>query len=255
MSNTSIIYGIHAVTSAINNDGDNIVRLIYVSSRRDKRIEALLESAKTNGIIPERTDKYLLDALCGSSRHQSIACEYKAATSRGENELFNNLKNRSQPWLLLVLDGVQDPHNLGACLRTANAAGVDAVIAPKDRASGITPVVRKVAAGAANQALFYQVTNLKRTLNELQRQGLWVIGTTDKAEQDYTAIDYTGSVAIILGAEEKGMRRLTREACDELVTIPMLGSVSSLNVSVATGICLFEVLRQRRLRIKAPYTN
>ncbi|MCB1757024.1 MAG: 23S rRNA (guanosine(2251)-2'-O)-methyltransferase RlmB, partial [Gammaproteobacteria bacterium] len=228
------------------NDRSNILRVIVDGSRKDKRFSELAETTRSAGIRLEFADKKTLDKLTSGARHQSVVAEYRPALVHGEDALLDALSVEGRNWLILVLDGVQDPHNLGACLRTADAAGVDAVIVPKDRAVGITPVVRKVAAGAADRVPFYQVTNLRRTLERLQQQGVWVMGTDDQAERLYTEIDYAGPVAIVMGAEGKGLRRLTRELCDELVVIPMAGSVSSLNVSVATGICLYEAVRQRQ---------
>lgn len=243
-----LIFGIHSVSSALTHDAENVIRVVYDRARNDKRTDELIALANSLHIKVETADKRGLDKLTDGARHQSVIAECKASKPRGEDELFMDLDQRKKPWLILVLDGVQDPHNLGACLRTADAAGVDAVIAPRDRAAGITPVVRKVAAGAASSVPFYQVVNVKRTLTDLQQAGVWITGTADQVEKSYSDVDYTGSVAIVMGAEEKGMRRLTRELCDELVTLPMAGSVSSLNVSVATGICLYEVVRQRRLK-------
>ncbi|MDO6461412.1 23S rRNA (guanosine(2251)-2'-O)-methyltransferase RlmB [Granulosicoccaceae sp. 1_MG-2023] len=242
---SSVIFGLHAVGSALKNDANNIRRLLVEKRRQDKRLTELLALAGQKGVQVEEVSKQALDRFTGGARHQSVAADYVLAEVPGEAQLLEDLEARERPWLLLVLDGVQDPHNLGACLRTADAAGVDAVICPRDRATGLTPVVMKVAAGAAGRVPFYQVTNLRRTLEALQQAGVWLIGTSDKASDDYAAIDYTTPVAIVMGSEGKGIRRLTAEACDSLVRIPMAGEVSSLNVSVATGVLLFEVVRQR----------
>ena len=240
------IFGLHAVDSILESDPQNVVRLLYDTGRHDKRLEGLLKKAKSCGLQVEAVEKRTLDKISHGARHQSVIAEYRQPKTPGEDELLKHLANINGPLFLLVLDGVQDPHNLGAVLRTADAAGVHAVITPRDRAVGITPVVRKVAAGAAGRVPFFQLTNLKRTLSALQNDGLWIIGTADEATGVYTSVDYNGSIALVMGAEERGMRRLTRELCDELVAIPMAGSVSSLNVSVAAGICLFEVVRQRQ---------
>ncbi len=245
MSKDNIIFGLHAVLSAIKNDGRHVKRIFFDPSRKDRRLEDAITTARNNRITTDPITKEKLDKLCGGGRHQSIACEYKVSKVRNENDLLAYLQTCEQPWLILVLDGITDPHNSGACLRTADAAGVHAVIAPKNRAVGITPVVRKVAVGAADYVSFFQITNLKRTLEQLQQQGLWVIGTSDTSKLVYTEVDYTSSIAIVMGAEGKGIRRLTETLCDQSVSLPMAGSVSSLNVSVATGICLFEVVRQR----------
>ena len=247
MSAKSLLFGLHAVHSAINNDPGRVLKIYFAMSRKDKRLQELLEDAESEGIVALAVDKKDLDKLSGGARHQSIVCEYKNQQARNESELVSHLQSRPQPWTILVLDGVTDPHNLGACLRSADAAGVDAVIAPKDRAVGLTPVVAKVAAGAAESVDFFQVTNLKRTLETIQKEGVWVIGTSDKATaHNYTDVDYTSSIAIVMGAEGSGIRRLTEKTCDQLVSLPMAGTVSSLNVSVATGVCLFEIVRQRR---------
>lgn len=242
---SSVIFGFHAVSSALKNDAGNIRRLLVERSRQDKRLTELLSLAGRHGVRVEEVNRQALDRFTGGAKHQSVAADYVLAELPGEGQLMNDLAVRPGPWLLLVLDGVQDPHNLGACLRSADAAGVDAVICPKDRATGLTPVVMKVAAGAAGRVPLYQVTNLRRTLASLQEAGVWLIGTSDKADQSWTEVDYTSPVAIVMGSEGKGIRRLTAEACDTLVSIPMAGEVSSLNVSVATGVMLFEVVRQR----------
>ncbi|MBS0395808.1 MAG: 23S rRNA (guanosine(2251)-2'-O)-methyltransferase RlmB, partial [Proteobacteria bacterium] len=183
--------------------------------------------------------------LAGGGVHQGVVARVAPLAPLAEDELLMRLGGGTRPPLLLVLDGVQDPHNLGACLRTADGAGVDAVIVPRDRASGLTAVVRKVAAGAAETVPFTQVTNLARFLRALKEQGVWVVGADGEAEALHTAADLTGPVALVLGAEGTGMRRLTREQCDLVVRLPMLGAVESLNVSVAAGVLLYEVLRQR----------
>ena len=240
------IFGLHAVESIVESDPQNTIRLLFDKARHDKRLDVLLQKAKNAGLRLEAVEKRTLDKISNGARHQSVIAEYLQPKTLGEDELFQHLQAIEGPLFLLVLDGVQDPHNLGACLRTADAAGVHAVITPRDRAVGITPVVRKVAAGAAGRVPFFQLTNLKRTLSALQKDGLWIIGTADEAAGDYTSVDYKSSIALVMGAEERGLRRLTRELCDELVAIPMAGSVSSLNVSVAAGVCLFEVVRQRK---------
>ena len=242
---SSVIFGLHAVSSALKNDAGNIRRLLVERSRQDKRLTELLSLAAKHGVRVEEVNRQALDRFTGGAKHQSVAADYVLAELPGEGPLMDDLAARSGPWLLLVLDGVQDPHNLGACLRSADAAGVDAVICPKDRATGLTPVVMKVAAGAAGRVPLYQVTNLRRTLASLQEAGVWLIGTSDKADQSWAEVDYSSPVAIVMGSEGKGIRRLTAEACDTLVSIPMAGEVSSLNVSVATGVMLFEVVRQR----------
>ncbi|MDH5473426.1 MAG: 23S rRNA (guanosine(2251)-2'-O)-methyltransferase RlmB, partial [Gammaproteobacteria bacterium] len=185
-----------------------------------------------------------LEKRCGSPKTQGIAGRYRSLTADSENSLDQLLLKDNL--LLLILDGIQDPHNLGACLRSADAAGVDAVIAPKDRATGLTPTVRKVACGAAESVPFIQVTNLARTLKQLKDAEVWIIGAAGEADTVIYDANLTGKLAIVMGAEEKGLRRLTRENCDLLVKLPMAGQVESLNVSVATGVCLFEAVRQRQ---------
>ncbi len=247
MPKKTIIFGLHAVLSAISNDKNRVKNVFFDQSRKDRRLEEVIIAAQNSRIKTEAVNKQQLDKLCGGARHQSVACEYVTAKQRNEGELLDHLQSCAQPWLILILDGITDPHNLGACLRTADAAGVDAVIAPKDRAVGITPVVSKVAAGAVDHVPFFQITNLKRTIEKLQQRGLWVIGTSDKADAAYTDVDYCSPIAFVMGAEGQGMRRLTKTLCDQFVSLPMAGKISSLNVSVATGICLFEAIRQRAL--------
>ena len=239
-----IIFGFHAVESALNNDPVNILQLLVEHSRHDKRIKQLVQKAESQGIAIDFVKKQDLEKRCSSHRTQGIAAIYKGGSAAPQVSL-DELMARDN-CLLLILDGVQDPHNLGACLRSADAAGVDAVIAPKDRAVGLTPVVRKVACGAAESVPFIQVTNLARTLSQLREEGIWVVGTAGEAESLIYDIDLKGKLALVMGAEEKGLRRLTRENCDHLIKLPMAGQVESLNVSVATGICLFEAVRQRR---------
>lgn len=237
------IFGLHAVIAALRS-GRECRRLWLQDSRRDQRLQDIVARAEAGGIAIQRVARRQLDELAGSPGHQGVVGEFGAAAH--PESLEDLLDSLDEPPFLLVLDGVQDPHNLGACLRTADAAGVHAVIAPRDRACGITPVVRKVAAGAAETVPFYMVTNLARTLRDLKARGIWLTGTAGEAERSLYEADLTGPMALVMGAEGEGMRRLTREACDHLVRLPMLGSVESLNVSVATGICLFEALRQRR---------
>lgn len=236
------IFGLHAVNAALRS-GRECVRLWLQDNRRDARLGEIETRAQKLGVPIERVSRQELDRLADDTRHQGAVGEFGQAV--GPDSLEELLDNLDQPAFLLVLDGVQDPHNLGACLRTADAAGVHAVIAPKDRACGITPVVRKVAAGAAETVPFFAVTNLARTLKDLKQRGVWLAGTTGDADQSLYQLDLTGPLAIVMGAEGEGMRRLTAESCDWLAKLPMAGSVESLNVSVATGICLFEALRQR----------
>ncbi|MEZ5581843.1 MAG: 23S rRNA (guanosine(2251)-2'-O)-methyltransferase RlmB [Candidatus Competibacteraceae bacterium] len=241
--------GLHAVTAALRNHPERLDSIRVERRRRDARMRALLEEAQRHGVPVSLTDRQELDRLSAQTRHQGVIARYAGAVEqvRGERDLAELLATVQGPPLLLILDGVQDPHNLGACLRSADAAGVHAVLVPTDRAVGLTATVRKVASGAAESIPFFQVTNLARALRQLQDQGLWLIGAAGEAEQSLYDVDLTGPVALVLGAEEKGLRRLTRETCDVLVCIPMAGSVESLNVSVAAGIFLFEAVRQRHI--------
>lgn len=240
------IAGPHAVESALRNDPDNVRRVLLADGAKDGRLNKLAEAAHRAGLRTERQPRRELDRLSGGANHQGALAEYRAAKTRGEDELFAHLETIDGPPLLLVLDGVQDPHNLGACLRTADAAGVHAVVVPKDKSAGLTPAARKVSAGAADSVGLFQVTNLARTLRGLQEVGLWLVGTAGEAQHDLYQSKLQGPMALVMGAEGKGLRRLTREACDELIKIPMVGQVESLNVSVATGVCLYEIVRQRR---------
>ena len=242
-----LVYGLHAVEALLARAPERITGLWALRGRHDARIEALLEIARAAGIKIHSAEREPLDEMTDGGRHQGIVARTLAAGPLDEAGLQDLVTALTVPPLLLVLDGVQDPHNLGACLRSADAAGVHAVIAPNDRAAGLTPTARKVASGAAENIPFAQVTNLARTLRWLQDFGIWIVGAAGEAEQTVYELDLRGPLAIVLGAEEKGMRRLTRECCDHLVRIPMAGTVSSLNVSVATGVLLFEALRQRSL--------
>ncbi|HDP88647.1 MAG TPA: 23S rRNA (guanosine(2251)-2'-O)-methyltransferase RlmB [Thioalkalivibrio sp.] len=244
MSRESRVFGLHAVTAALRNDPENVTRLLVDRGRHDRRLKEVLELAREHGVRVEQVDARQLEREAGSDRHQGVVARYQAPEALGEEALDDILATHPQP-LLLVLDSVTDPHNLGACLRTADAAGVAAVIVPRDKAVGLTPTVRKVACGAAESVPFIQVTNLARTLDSLKQQGLWVIGAAGEGAAELYDVDFTGGCVLVMGAEGSGMRRLTREHCDHLVRIPMRGQVESLNVSVATGICLYEALRQR----------
>ena len=238
-----IIFGFHAVESVMNNDPANILQLLVEHKRHDKRLGEIIARAESQGIAIEYLKAADLEKQCQSRKTQGVAVRYKGVGAQSEKSLDELLQKDNV--FLLILDGIQDPHNLGACLRTADAAGVDAVIAPKDRAAGITATVRKVACGAAESVPFIQVTNLARTLKQLQDAHVWIVGTAGEADTMIYDADLKGKLAIVMGAEEKGMRRLTRENCDLLVKLPMAGQVESLNVSVATGVCLFEAVRQR----------
>ncbi len=245
MNEKSLLFGIHAVHAVLSTNPKRISRLIVLKERHDAKMQSLLELAKEHQIPVEMTPRHELDRMANHENHQGLIALCKTGSVYSENDLENILDQVSGPILLLVLDGVQDPHNLGACLRSADAAGVHAVIAPKDKSVGMTPTVAKVASGAAESVPFIQVTNLARTLRFLKERNIWIYGADATAEKTLYQTDLTGSVALVLGAEGSGLRRLTREHCDVLVKIPMQGSVSSLNVSVAAGVFLFEVVRQR----------
>lgn len=240
-----VIFGIHAVTSALEHQPDRVLRIYIQKDRKDAKTNAIATLAEQHDISVEYLPKKEIDKLAHNANHQGVVAFSQQARVYDEQDLKQLLEGLKEPALLLVLDGVQDPHNLGACFRSADAAGVHAIIAPKDRAVGLTPVVSKVASGAMETVPFVQVTNLVRAMEMLKEMGVWIYGTDGEAKQSVYQADLTGSAALVLGAEGEGMRRLTREHCDVLVKIPMVGTVESLNVSVATGIVLFEALRQR----------
>ncbi|MBI2381518.1 MAG: 23S rRNA (guanosine(2251)-2'-O)-methyltransferase RlmB [Gammaproteobacteria bacterium] len=247
MSEQNLVYGLHAVEALLKNSADSVLSLMVMDGRRDERLNAVLQLAKAAGLNVAAVPKAELDKRCGGGRHQGVLALVRGeAPKLSENELGDYLANLGVPPFVLVLDGVTDPHNLGACLRTADAAGVHAVLVPKDRSASLTPVVRKVACGAAEAVPLIQVTNLARALRELKDAGLWIVGTAGEADDELYAADLRGPLALVMGAEGAGMRRLTKEHCDALVKLPMAGTVSSLNVSVATGVCLYEAVRQRR---------
>ena len=244
MSQTSFIYGFHAVIAKLRHQPEAIIEIFIDSGRQDARARDLLRHAEVQDVRVMQVDGKRLEGMAGGGRrHQGVVARVKSAIR--QVTLDDVLDTLEEPAFLLVLDGVQDPHNLGACLRVADAVGVHAVIAPKDRAVGLTQTVAKVASGAAESVPYITVTNLARTLRELKERGIWVIGTDAEASEDLYSASWPQSVAWVLGAERDGMRRLTRENCDQLVTIPMLGSVQSLNVSVAAGVCLYEGRRRR----------
>jgi len=240
-----LIYGIHAIEAALTHDPGNILELYFESDSHNARLKELSDHAREAGLKPHARDKAALDKMTGGARHQGAVARYRTPPPRSESELAALVEKAGAEALLLVLDGVTDPHNLGACLRSAEAAGVTAVVVPKDKAAGITPTVRKASAGAADRIAFFAVTNLARTLKTLKQQGVWLAGLAGDVPQVFYSLDLKGPLAIVMGSEGEGMRRLTRESCDFLAKIPMRGSVESLNVSVATGVVLFEALRQR----------
>ena len=240
---SEIVYGLHAVQSVLKHQSQTVTALYYDKKRQDQRMFTILKYAQEANINCITNTRDELNRRANSDKHQGVIIEVKQA--KGSISLEDLLDSLDEPAFLLVLDGVTDPHNLGACLRTADAAGVHAVIFPKDKSASINSTVRKVACGAAEVMPVYPVTNLARCLEQLQQRGIWIVGTAGEAEKDIYQEDLTGPKALVMGAEGKGLRRLTREHCDHLIKLPMAGEVSSLNVSVATGICLFEMVRQR----------
>ncbi|MBB1518055.1 MULTISPECIES: 23S rRNA (guanosine(2251)-2'-O)-methyltransferase RlmB [Pseudomonadaceae] len=247
MSQLEKVYGVHAVEALLRHHPKRVKQLWLAESRHDPRVQTLVELAGQNRVPVGQKDRRELDEWA-EGVHQGVVAEVSPSQVWGEAMLEELLDRREGPPLLLVLDGVTDPHNLGACLRTADAAGALAVIVPKDKSATLNATVRKVACGAAEVIPLVAVTNLARTLEKLQQRGLWLVGTAGEAEQELYQQDLTGPTVLIMGAEGKGMRRLTRDHCDYLVKLPMSGSVSSLNVSVATGVCLFEAVRQRQAK-------
>ncbi|MFN3771530.1 MAG: 23S rRNA (guanosine(2251)-2'-O)-methyltransferase RlmB [Ectopseudomonas guguanensis] len=244
MSQLEKVYGVHAVEALLRHHPKRVKQLWLAESRQAPRIQPMLELAAQHRVPVGHKERQELDEWA-EGVHQGVVAEVSPSQVWGENMLDELLERSEGVPLLLVLDGVTDPHNLGACLRTADAAGALAVIVPKDKSATLNATVRKVACGAAEVIPLVAVTNLARTLEKLQKKGLWVVGTAGEAEQELYQLDMTGPTVLVMGAEGKGMRRLTREHCDYLVKLPMGGSVSSLNVSVATGVCLFEAVRQR----------
>ena len=240
------IAGINAVASAIENDADNVREILLEAGSKNPRITEIEENARRKGIEVRRVTQQALDGVGGSVRHQGAVARYAAAKTWDEGELAGLIEAAEGKALVLVLDGVQDPHNLGACLRSAAAAGATAVVFPKDKAVQINATVRKTSAGAADTLPVFSVTNLSRTLRELQKLGVWIYGLAAEAEASLYALDLRGNVALVLGSEGEGLRRLTRDNCDQLVKIPMPGGFESLNVSVAAGVALFEAVRQRQ---------
>jgi 23S rRNA (guanosine2251-2'-O)-methyltransferase len=245
MSQNEKIFGLHSVESLLSTTPEKVIQLFLQKSRKDSKLSQIESLASNAGLRYQLVDKKKMDNWVNGN-HQGVIAEVKVADAlMNENQLLELVAEKDN-CLLLVLDGVTDPHNLGACLRTADAAGVDAVIIPKDRSATLTAVARKVACGAADHVPVVKVTNLARYLGQLKEQNVWIIGTAGEATSDVYQTKFSGSTALVMGAEGSGMRRLTRENCDQLIKIPMAGSVSSLNVSVATGVCLFEIVRQSR---------
>ncbi len=248
MSAPKVLFGFHAVGVRLKTAPASIHEIYYEPTRRDARMRQFIDRVKESGARLVESDGLRLSKLCGNHGHQGVvALVDPVVQARSIDDLLEQMEATagSEPPLLLVLDGVTDPHNLGACLRVADGAGAHAVIAPKDHAVGLNATVSKVASGAAETVPYFMVTNLARTLNELKERNIWCVGASDDAPRTLYQADLRVPVALVLGAEGSGMRQLTRKTCDELVSIPMRGAVESLNVSVASGICLYEAMRQR----------
>ncbi|MCS5559110.1 MAG: 23S rRNA (guanosine(2251)-2'-O)-methyltransferase RlmB [Oceanospirillaceae bacterium] len=244
MANIEYVFGIHAVQTKLQRNPERVQEIWFQEGREDRRLNQVRSLADDQGIECQIMPRRELDNKV-KGRHQGVVAACTPSPAKDEHFLTQLLEELNEPAFLLILDGVTDPHNLGACLRTADAAGVHAVIAPKDKSASLNSTVSNVACGAAESMPFVQVTNLARCLKTLQASGVWITGTAGEATQDIYQADLKGSMALVMGAEGEGMRRLTREGCDQLVKIPMAGEVSSLNVSVAAGVCLFEAVRQR----------
>ena len=245
-SQKSWIVGINAVAAAIEHDAEHVREVLVEASAKNPRIAEIESAARRKDIDVRRVAQSALDGVAGGVRHQGAAARYAAAKTWDEHELVGLVEAAGGKALVLVLDGVQDPHNLGACLRSAAAAGATAVVFPKDKAVQVNATVRKTSAGAADTLPVFSVTNLSRTLRDLQKAGVWIYGFAGEADASLYALDLTGNVALVMGGEGDGLRRLTRDNCDQLVKIPMPGGFESLNVSVATGVALFEAVRQRQ---------
>jgi 23S rRNA (guanosine2251-2'-O)-methyltransferase len=245
---TELLIGIHAVEAALNHDVGNLTELYIETGSQNPRVKELGERARDLGVKPHARDRAALDRMTGGARHQGVVARYNAPPPLPESALAELVEKAGREALLVVLDGVTDPHNFGACLRSAEAAGVTAVVVPKDRAVGVTPTVRRASAGAADRVPIVAATNLARSLKMLKDAGVWLVGLAGDTPQSLYAVDLDGPIAVVLGGEGEGMRRLTRESCDFLAHIPMRGDIESLNVSVATGIALFETLRQRGVK-------
>jgi len=247
---SSKLFGLHSVQAALDYSPNKIHKAWVDTGRQDKRLTQAIDNLLDLGIEPEKVDRKKLDRLAENNNHQGIVIEVEMPAELSESDLKTAVENLTETALFLVLDNVQDPHNLGACLRTADATGVHGVIITKDNATGITPTVCKVASGAAETVPVYQVTNLARTLRWLKGEGLWIMGAAGETAQTIYSTDFSVPMALVVGTEGKGLRRLTKEQCDVLVSVPMLGKVESLNLSVATGILLYEAVRQRLLLVK-----
>lgn len=239
-----IIFGIHAVQALLEHEPQCFQEVFILKGRLDYRLQPLLSALKVQGISIQSTNRQWLDSQVEGGVHQGIMASVKPGRNYQESDLPKFLESLEEPFLL-ILDGVTDPHNLGACLRCADAAGVHVVIVPKNRSAPLNATVKKVACGAAENVPLIRVTNLARTMRLLQKYNIWIVGTTTESDHTLYQSKLLGALALVMGTEGEGMRHLTRKHCNELISIPIIGSVSSLNVSVATGICLFEAVRQR----------
>jgi 23S rRNA (guanosine2251-2'-O)-methyltransferase len=248
MAQETWIVGINPVEGALANDPERVRELLVEQNSKNARINEILAAARKHGIQVRTMGKDQLEKMSGEARHQGVVARYETPPMLGENELESLVEKAGPDCLVLVLDGVTDPHNLGACLRSAAAAKVTAVVVPKDRAVGLTPTVRRASAGGADLVPLVAVTNLARALRAMKDAGVWITGLAGETEQSIYQVDFKGPAALVLGSEGDGMRHLTRETCDFIAKIPMPGSMESLNVSVATGIVLFEALRQRGVK-------
>ena len=246
MPNSIHIFGFHSIEAMLNSNPELILNVFVQNSRRDRRMQNLLTKLDIQKINYLSTDKNTLDRLAKAELHHGVLAEIALPSLPGQDKLIEHIKHSSINPLILILDSIQDPRNLGACLRSANAAGVDCVVANKDRSAPINALVHKTSAGAINQTKIFQVTNLARTIRELQKNGIWVLGLDGLSRNSLYKANLCEPIALVMGSEGKGLRKLIKTSCDELVSIPMIGSVGSLNVSVATGIALFESRRQRQ---------
>lgn len=246
-SKNEYVYGVHAVSALIENEPERIIEVYVLKGRDDARLHAVVTALNTLGITVNQVNRKTLDDKVFGGVHQGVVARVKSAKMLGDYEL-NEFLDKTETPFLLILDNVTDVHNLGACLRSCDGAGVNALITSKDKSASLTAVAKKVACGAAESVPVFYVTNLARTMKELQDRFIRIIGTAGETDKVIYDADLTGPLALVMGAEDTGMRRLTRENCDELVKLPMLGKVTSLNVSVATGVCLYEALRQRMLK-------
>jgi 23S rRNA (guanosine2251-2'-O)-methyltransferase len=246
MPNSIHIFGFHSLEAILNSGPELILNVFVQNGRRDRRMQDLLTKLENQKIKYSSTDKNILDRLAKGELHHGVLAEITLPTLPGQDKLIEHIKHYSINPLILILDSIQDPRNLGACLRSANAAGVDCVVVNKDRSAPINALVHKTSAGAINQIKIFQVTNLVRTIKELQKNGIWVLGLDGLSNNSLYKANLCEPIALVMGSEGKGLRRLVKTSCDELVSIPMMGNVESLNISVATGIALFESRRQRQ---------